>query len=348
MNVAEDFSEAVARGRLSAAANVVLGALAPPEPEDVVDLPPPGSAEHAAAEAAGTAALSRGEVAVVVLGGGMATRFGGAVKATVPVLDGQTFLEIKLRQAQAAADRYGGAVPVAVMTGWATHEPIRAHVAELGLPEPFLFQQGFALRLTPDGEVFRTGDGEVSPYPTGHGELPGALVRSGVLDRLRGSGVRHLLISNLDNLLARPDPLVVGSHLLRGRRVSVEVVRPPNPASSGARVVRLDGRPLLLDAAELGGRAELLPPLPLNTNTFILDTDVTDDDLPLPWRYYEKDVEGRVAVQIECPLHHLATLLPAAFLGVSERRFLPLKTRAEMVRHEAVLRTALEDLHGTH
>jgi hypothetical protein len=76
------------------------------------------------------------------------------------------------------------------------------------------------------------------------------------------------------------------------RKVTVEVVRPPNAASSGARVVRLDGRPLLLDAVELGGRAELLPPLPLNTNTFMLDTDVTDDDLPLPWRYYEKDVEG--------------------------------------------------------
>ena len=345
MKVVEDFREAVACGRLSAANNVAVGVLAPPQSDDVVDLPPTGSAEHAAAEAAGIAALSRGEVAVVVLGGGMATRFGGAVKATVPVLGGRTFLEIKLRQADVAADRYGGAVPVAVMTGWATHEPIRRHVTELGLTEPFLFQQGFLLRLTPDGELFRTVDGEVSPYPTGHGELLSALVRSGVLGRLRESGVRHLLISNLDNLLAWPDPVVVGTHLLRGRKVTVEVVRPPNGSSSGARVVRLDGRPLLLDAAELGRRAELLPPLPLNTNTFVVDTDAIEDDMPLQWLYYEKEVEGRVAVQIERPLHHVASLLPSTLLGVSERRFLPLKTRADIVRHEAVLRTALADLH---
>jgi UTP--glucose-1-phosphate uridylyltransferase len=341
-----EFRARLAAGQLSAASNVMDGVIAAPRPEDVTDLPPAGYAQRAAAEAAGAAALSRGRVAVVVLGGGMATRFGGGVKATVPVVDGRTFLEIKLRQAVAAADRYGGTVPAAVMTGWATHEPIRRHVSELELPAPLLFRQGFSLRLTPGGEVFRTRDGRVSPYPTGHGDLLGAVVTSGVLDELRARGVRHLLISNLDNLLASPDPAVVGMHVLSRRKVTVEVVR--RPQGSGARVARLDGRPLLLDGSELGGRAATLLPLSLNTNTFLVDTDVIDADIPLRWLYFEKAVDGRVAVQIERPLHHLTSAVPATFLRVPatgpQSRFLPLKTRADLSRQEPFLRTALAGL----
>jgi hypothetical protein len=273
----------------------------------------------------------------------MATRFGGTVKATVPVLDGRTFLEIKLRQAAAAADRFGAPVPTAVMTGDATHEAIRRHAAGLEVPEPLLFRQRSALRLTPDGGLFRTGDGEVSPYPAGHGDLLEAVVRSGALRRLRSAGVRHLLISNLDNLLSRPDPVVLGRHLLGGKKVTAEVVRPPDGSNSGALVVRLDGRLLMLDGSELGGRAAALPPLPLNTHTFIVDADAIEEDLPLRWIYYEKDVDGRTAVQIERPLHHIASALPTTFLCVPESRFLPLKTRDDLIRHEARLRAALAD-----
>ncbi len=59
-------------------------------------LPEPGTPERAAAEARGRAAIERGEVAAVVLAGGMAKRFGSQVNALAPVREGRdlTFLDL--------------------------------------------------------------------------------------------------------------------------------------------------------------------------------------------------------------------------------------------------------------
>ena len=58
----------------------------------------PGDASVLTAEhrERGLAALRAGEVGVVILAGGMATRFGGVVKAAVPVTHGKTFLGLKV------------------------------------------------------------------------------------------------------------------------------------------------------------------------------------------------------------------------------------------------------------
>ena len=51
-------------------------------------LPPPGTPEYDRLATRGKQAFARGEVGVVILAGGMATRFGGVVKAAVPVAGG--------------------------------------------------------------------------------------------------------------------------------------------------------------------------------------------------------------------------------------------------------------------
>ena len=52
------------------------------------------------------AAIERGEIAAVVLAGGMATRFGSQVKALAPVLEGHglSFLDLKLADLSAGVD----------------------------------------------------------------------------------------------------------------------------------------------------------------------------------------------------------------------------------------------------
>ena len=57
-----------------------------------------------AATAAGCEALRAGAIAVVVLAGGMATRFGGGVKAVAEAIDGRSFLEVKLGETRRLAD----------------------------------------------------------------------------------------------------------------------------------------------------------------------------------------------------------------------------------------------------
>ena len=74
-------------------------------------------------ERIGREALQKGEVGVVVLNGGMATRFGGVVKGVVPVLGkDRSFLGLVLEDVKKAEARAGGKVPVFLMNSFATAE----------------------------------------------------------------------------------------------------------------------------------------------------------------------------------------------------------------------------------
>lgn len=147
-----------------------LGDVAPLLPGDLLRLPRAGSAEHAAALRFGEDALRAGRVAVAVVAGGAATRFGGGVKALVPVLGDGSFLDLKLADCRRAGDRHGAPVPVAVMTSSVTHDRIRAHLADVGA-RAVLFTQRMLPRLTPAGEVFLDRGGRPSLAPAGHGDF---------------------------------------------------------------------------------------------------------------------------------------------------------------------------------
>ncbi len=137
----ESLRARVATGELSPESNVVRGTLEAPLDEDVTQLPEPGHDRYEEVRAAGLPALRRGEVAQIVLAGGMATRFGGVVKAVLEAVDGRSFLEAKLAQTATLESALGVAVPVALMTSFATDTAIRAHVAERGLGDPIVFNQ---------------------------------------------------------------------------------------------------------------------------------------------------------------------------------------------------------------
>src|SRR5262249_2893623 len=83
---------------------------------DVVPLPAPGSAEHRRASEVGEALLRSGQVAALVVAGGAGTRFGGAVKALVEVVPGQTFLDLKLLDVARTSAPVGRLGPGAGMT----------------------------------------------------------------------------------------------------------------------------------------------------------------------------------------------------------------------------------------
>ena len=123
----------------------------------------------------------------MVLAGGMATRMGGVVKALVEAVDGLTFLDIRLREMDAVERRYGRRPPLldddlgAPPTGRsARRSATAADGAAIGL-----FQQGVALRETPEGDVFRDDAGNPSEYAQGHGDLVDALRDSGLLGAVR-------------------------------------------------------------------------------------------------------------------------------------------------------------------
>jgi UTP--glucose-1-phosphate uridylyltransferase len=330
----------VASGELSPESNVVQGTLEPPTPDDLTPLPEPGDASYDAARTAGVGALERGEIAQVVLAGGMATRFGGVVKAVLTAVDGMSFLEAKLAQTASLERALDCTVPVALMTSFATDDAVRAHVGERELGDPLVFHQFVSLRLEAHGELFHDDAGRPSPYAPGHGDLFQALQRSGTLDALRARGIRVVTVSNVDNLGARVDPVVVGAHLLGGTPLTCEVAR--KEGDMGGAPVRVNGRLQLVEGPRFPESfdQELTPVF--NTNTAVVDIDALDVDYDLTWLYVRKSVEERDAVQLERLYHEISAFVPTQYLEVPRRgargRFSPIKTPADLERAQDDLR----------
>ncbi len=289
---------------------VIAGEVTPLAPGDTAALPPPGTPDHDRLARLGSQAIARGEVGVVILAGGMATRFGGVVKAAVPVAGGLSFLAVKVADVRLAAPR----APIYVMTSAATHDRVVAQVAEEELAGVVCFPQLVSLRLTPQGAL-HLEDGKPSPYATGHGDLTFALRARGVLAGFRAAGGKLLYMSNVDNVAATLDPAVIGAHLASGAQITAEVVRKV-PGDRGGAPARVDGHPEIVEAFRF-------PPdfdqdtLPLfNTNSFVFDAAAIDRDFDLTFFRVEKRVESGTVIQFERLVGQLTAFLPSHFLEV--------------------------------
>ncbi|MDI3284777.1 UTP--glucose-1-phosphate uridylyltransferase [Polyangium sp. 15x6] len=326
--------------------NRLAGEVLPPAEGDVVDAPAPGSPDHARFEALGREALARGEVALCVLAGGMATRMGGVVKALVEALPGKTFLDLRLAEMDALARETGATCPLWLMTSEATEGPIRAALgARLDKGDVATFEQFVSLRLTHDGKIFRDEHGEPSVYATGHGDLPDALRASGLLDRFIQRGGKIVWIANLDNLGATVDPAILGLHLAHGGPLTVEVVNKVG-SDKGGGPIRWNGKKIIAEEMRLPIGFDPAQMPVFSTNTFLVSAEALAS-LDLAWTYVEVDktVGEAKAVQFERIVNEITTALDPQFLRVprdgAASRFLPVKDVPELERRRPEIEQAL-------
>ena len=335
-------------GVLTPGTNVVPGAVEPLQPGDLTDVPRPGEPVFVEAVAAGEEALRAGSIALVILAGGMATRFGGGVKAVAEAIDGRSFLQVKLEEARRLATSVGGRIPEALMTSFATDAAIADHLSKRGLGDPARFVQPAAPRLRPDGNLFLGIDGLPSLYGQGHGDLFAAIRASGTLDALVAAGVRSVMVSNVDNLAARVDPLIVGMHLLAGTPLTVEVVA--KDRDTGGAPARVDGRPRLLESMQFPPEfdQELVPVF--NTNTALLTVEALSEPGELSWLVTEKRVGDEPVIQFERLYHEISATVPTTYLVVPRSgprgRFLPVKEPEDLQRAQPQLRDMFSHILG--
>ncbi|MET0386527.1 MAG: UTP--glucose-1-phosphate uridylyltransferase [Polyangiales bacterium] len=338
--------EQFTRGELGVETNRVKGRVEPPADNDLVRLPPLGSPERSRLAARGAEAMRAGQVGCVVLAGGMATRFGGVVKAAVPALTGRTFLSLKLAGIRLAAEQVGAQIPTFVMSSFATDAEIRRMLEELQHPAvpATAFAQFISLRLRPDGELFRDHDA-LSPYAPGHGDLTFALRKSGALASFQRGGGKVLYMSNVDNLAATLDPAVIGAHLASGAAVTAEVVS-KDPGDAGGAPARVDGTLQIVESFRFPSDFDENRIPVFNVNSFVLDAAAIDRDFPLSWFVVRKKVGGQEAIQFEHLVGELTAFLSTQCLHVDREgpdgRFQPVKDPDELAqrapRIEAMLK----------
>jgi UTP--glucose-1-phosphate uridylyltransferase len=243
-------------------------------------------------------------------------------------------------------------VPLWLMTSDATNAPIREALDWHGAgPHVATFTQDLGLRLTREGQLFVGDDGQPSTYAPGHGDLPDALRRSGLLDAFIARGGKYVWIANLDNLGASIDEALLGLFVESGRDVLVEVA----PKVSGDR----GGIPVWADADDGAGgttrRLQVLEEFRLpqgfdaaavrvfNTNTFLVKAEaLAKTNVRYAWFEVEKKVGGRVAVQFERLLQELTAAMPAAYAQIprdgAASRFLPVKDFDELAKRKVEIR----------
>ena len=345
----------VSSGELDPAANRLP---APPRPlrRAPIDLRPEATQRRLAA--IGERAIRAGKLAILVLNGGMATRFGGGAKGVVPVVDGvesASFLAVKLGQVRRMSERLSASIPAVLMHSFATQTSSVAHLeiidwAGVAPTDRDAFAQSIMPRVLPDGtpladlpEAAGLADTDLFAAP-GHGDTLGRLRASGVLARLLARGVEHVLVSNVDNLGAWLDPVVAGAHLEAaeaGTGVTVEVVRREAGDAGGCVAELPGGGPAIIEAFRLPEGTDLVDYPHFNTNTLWLSLEAVDRDIPLTWFAVRKKIawpdrqrapSGELeVVQFETLIGQVTESVGTTFVDVDRSaRFVPIKTRDDL------------------
>ncbi len=352
VRLARHLFERASDARADTDRNRIQGLVAPPAEGDLLQAPVAGNPGYDGFVALGRSALIRGEVAFCVMAGGMATRMGGIVKALVEVIDGLSFLDLRLRENAAWSRRLGRPVPLWLMTSAATDAPIRSALQESKAPPHVAtFEQDISVRLTPEGRLFRRDDGGPSIYAPGHGDLPDALRRSGLLSKFVAAGGRTVWIANIDNLGATIDEALLGQFLQQDCDVEVELAakKPgdrggiPAWAEVGLGPDRGTRRLQILEEFRLpvGFDASAVPVF--NTNTFLTRADtLMRKEVMYHWFQVKKTVDGRSAIQFERLLQELTAAMKSKYVCVprdgAASRFLPIKDFDELAHSREQIR----------
>ncbi|MGV3527128.1 MAG: UTP--glucose-1-phosphate uridylyltransferase [Candidatus Sericytochromatia bacterium] len=308
----------------------------PPAAEDLHDLETLSASERQTLAQLGREAVARHEVAAVVLAGGMATRFDfDAPKGLYPILDGHHFLELKVRAL------CGQGIPLWIMTSFYTHDAI---VAELEAKDWFghrdqivLFEQFRLPRMTPAGEIRRV-NGEIDYATAGHGDFVPAMQAAHLLAPFVSGGGKYLLFSNIDNLGASFDPVLLGLHIQNGVEMSIEVADKA-PGDKGGAPARVDGKLQLVEEFLFPADFEQDRITVFNTASYIFSAQALQREFELPWYVVRKSVGGEAVLQLEHLAGDLSRELRICCLHVArDERFLPVKQRSDEALVEPLIR----------
>jgi UTP--glucose-1-phosphate uridylyltransferase len=293
--------------------------------------------------------LSR--VAVVKLNGGLATTMGlRAPKSLVEVHDGRSFLDVILDQATTLRERHGIQMPLLLMNSQATEEQTLAALGDAPVEH---FLQSVVPKL--DAQTLAPISWPLEPAlewaPPGHGDVYGALRRSGILESLLERGIEYAMLSNADNLGATVDPRIPA--FLEAERIPfvMEVVEGTEADRKGGHIARRksDGQLVLRETAQT-------PPEDqesfrdyrrwryYNTNNLWVDLRVLsvelakrDGVLELPLIINRKTVDPRDSsspevIQLESAMGAAIASFPGArILQVPRTRFAPVKTTDDLL-----------------
>lgn len=206
-------------------------------------------------------AWRKGWVAYLVVAGGQGSRLGfDHPKGMFPIgpVSNNSLFQIHAEKVGALKRRHGATAPFLVMTSPSTDAETKAFFAEheyfgLERDEVFFFGQGTMPALDYEtGKLLLESKGRLFTSPNGHGGTLTALADSGLLDHLKGQGIRAVYYFQVDNPLVNlADGVFLGEHLDKNSQVSSKVIAKENHEEKMGVFVLLDGQLTIIEYSDL-------------------------------------------------------------------------------------------------
>jgi UTP--glucose-1-phosphate uridylyltransferase len=342
-------SEEAIRNFLDARQRLISGA-ATPIPSD--SLEPASGVARLDQLADGDLAGALQQFAMIKLNGGLATTMGlRSPKSLIEAREGRSFLDVIAGQVLVLRRAHSIELPLILMDSSATRGPTLQALAayhELavdGLEPDFLQSMVPKLDAETLAPVAWPSDPALEWNPPGHGDVYGALRRSGMLSALLERGIDYAMISNADNLGATLDPRIAAFVVRERVPFLMEVVEGTEAERKGGHIARriADGQLVLRETAQT-------PPEDeesfrdyrrwryYNTNSLWVDLRAldallasSDGVLRLPVIVNRKTVDPRDSdstpvIQLESAMGAAIESFPdSRLLEVPRRRFVPVK-----------------------
>ena len=220
-----------------------------PNPEEVVRYDTINS------QAENVSSLSK--LAVLKLNGGLGTSMGCVgPKSVIEVREGNSFLDLSVRQIEHLNRQYDSDVPLLLMNSFNTDKDtehlIKKYSANRIRIRSFnqsRFPRVYKDSMLPVPETYN--DPKDAWYPPGHGDLFESLHASGELDALIAQGREILFVSNGDNLGATVDLKILNHMIETGAEYIMELTDKTRADVKGGTLISYDGQVRLLEVAQV-------------------------------------------------------------------------------------------------
>ncbi|KAG7878979.1 hypothetical protein KL905_003626 [Ogataea polymorpha] len=197
------------------------------------------------------------KLAVLKLNGGLGTSMGCVgPKSVIEVRDGQSFLDLSVRQIEHLNKTYDTDVPLLLMNSFNTNDDTQiivrkyqGHRIRIRTFNQSRYPRVFKDSLLP---VPQSYDDKLDAwYPPGHGDLFESLVSSGELDVLLEQGKEILFVSNGDNLGATVDTKILNHMVETGAEYIMELTDKTRADVKGGTLINYNGQVRLLEIAQV-------------------------------------------------------------------------------------------------
>ena len=210
----------------------------------------------------GLDAISKGQVAALLLAGGQGTRLGydgpkGMYDIGLP--SHKTLFQYMVERIQKlgmlSSKKDAKCIPFYIMTSPLNHEATKGYFEKndnFGLDVTFFPQGTLPAMTSPEGKLILETSSSLSLAPDGNGGIYPAMVKHGVLTDMKKRGVKYIHVFGVDNALVKPaDPTFVGYCIQQDADCGNKVLWKCSPGEKVGVVASKGGKPCIVEYSDI-------------------------------------------------------------------------------------------------